>query len=572
MARDKDRRPVETAGLRRQAEEQLRTKTTTKPPVVDLAAAQRLLHELEVHQIELETQNAELHSAREELEHAHARYTELFDFAPLGYFILDQRGYIQQTNLVGAQLLGSERSLLDEQPFSRFIAEADGRLFFSSHLEMTLHGQGILCCELTLKKSDGSHFHGLLQSTTVKASESLGNHLLISIVDDTDNRKLRLKLQKTQNDLEETVATRTAELTRTNAQLLDKIAEHKQAKEELDQAFAQIKQLSERLQAENIHLQQEVTREHSFGEVIGQSRAMSAVFSQVEQVAAQNVTVLLLGETGTGKGLIAHAVHSRSARKHRPMITVNCAALPGNLIESELFGREKGAFTGAHAQQMGRFELADGGTIFLDEIGEMPLELQVKLLRVIQDGEFERLGSPRTIKVNVRIITASNRNLKEEISAGRFRQDLFYRLSVFPISIPPLRQRSNDIPLLVEYFVTKYNKKIGKNIDTITKETLSDLQAYQWPGNVRELENVIERAVITSQGSVLQIRDLLDSSEEVRDEQGIKQLADLEHDHILQVLEKTGWRIEGDKGAALLLGLNPSTLRARMRKFGLRRP
>jgi len=535
------------------------------------AEAQRLLHELEVHQIELEMQNAELRSIHEELEITHTKYADLFDFAPLGYFILDQSGWILQTNLIGAQLLGSNRNLLIKQPFCRFIEDVDSRLFFSNHLDMILRGQGILCCELNLKRSDGTCFHGLLQSTAVKASKSLGEHILLSLIDNTDNRTLRLKLQRSRIVLEETVLKRTSELVRINAQLVHEIEEHQQAKKELTEALVQIQELSERLQLENIQLHQEVSRKYAFGEVIGQSLAMSEVFSQVEQVAPQDATVLLLGETGTGKGLIAHAIHNRSARKQRPMITVNCAALPGNLIESELFGRERGAFTGAHAQQMGRFELADGGTIFLDEIGEMPLELQVKLLRVIQDGEFERLGSPRTTKVNVRVIAASNRNLKKEISAGRFREDLFYRLSVFPINIPPLRKRSNDIPLLVEYFVSKYNKRIGKKIDTVTKETLNLLQTYHWPGNVRELENVIERAIITSPGPVLQILDRFDTPPEMAGEQDVKALADLERDHILQILKKTGWRIEGEKGAALLLGINPSTLRARMRKFGLRR-
>jgi transcriptional regulator with GAF, ATPase, and Fis domain len=247
--------------------------------------------------------------------------------------------------------------------------------------------------------------------------------------------------------------------------------------------------------------------------------------------------------------------------------------MPSNLIESELFGREKGAFTGANARQIGRFELADHGTIFLDEIGEMPLELQSKLLRVIQDGEFERLGSPRSIKVNVRIIAASNRNLEEEIRAGRFREDLFYRLNVFPITIPPLRQRKEDIPLLVNHFVAKFNKKTGKKIVTVSQETLDALQEYHWPGNVRELESVIERAIITSQGTALQVLDRFDTFRKTGDVSGeeVKVLAELEQDHILQVLRKTAWRIEGQNGAALLLGLNPSTLRARMRKYGLRR-
>jgi len=331
--------------------------------------------------------------------------------------------------------------------------------------------------------------------------------------------------------------------------------------------------LKERLQAENVYLQQEVAREYNFGEIIGQSNAIAHVFSRIEQVAPQDATVLLLGETGTGKGVVARAIHSSSARKDRPMITVNCTAMPSNLIESELFGREKGAFTGANARQIGRFELADHGTIFLDEIGEMPLELQSKLLRVIQDGEFERLGSPRSIKVNVRIIAASNRNLEEEIRAGRFREDLFYRLNVFPITIPPLRQRKEDIPLLVNHFVAKFNKKTGKKIVTVSQETLDALQEYHWPGNVRELESVIERAIITSQGTALQVLDRFDTFRKIGDVSGeeVKVLAELEQDHILQVLRKTAWRIEGQNGAAVLLGLNPSTLRARMRKYGLHR-
>ena len=255
------------------------------------------------------------------------------------------------------------------------------------------------------------------------------------------------------------------------------------------------------------------------------------------------------------------------------MVTVNCTALPANLIESELFGREKGAFTGASARQMGRFELADGGTIFLDEIGEMPLDLQCKLLRVIQDGEFERLGSPRTIKVDVRIIAASNRNLEEEIKKGNFREDLYYRLNVFPITIPPLRARKDDIRLLVNFFVAKFNKKIGKRIETIPKEALEALENYDWPGNVRELESVIERATIISTGPSLRILDHFETPLKTSDTSGadLKALADLERDHIVHVLQKTNWRVEGKSGAAYILDMNPSTLRARMRKFGINR-
>ncbi|MBN2644282.1 MAG: sigma 54-interacting transcriptional regulator, partial [Desulfuromonadaceae bacterium] len=368
------------------------------------------------------------------------------------------------------------------------------------------------------------------------------------------------ELRRAQQELESLVNDRTEDLTAANRKLTQEIEERRTAETNLQSAFTEIKQLTEKLRVENIELKQVLTRGDDFSEIIGQSPAISYVFYRIDQVAPQDTTVLLHGETGSGKGLVARAIHRRSSRKDRPMITVNCTALPGNLIESELFGREKGAFTGAHARQLGRFELADGGTIFLDEIGEMPLELQVKLLRVLQDGEFERLGSPRTIKVDVRVIAASNRNLEEEIKAGRFREDLFYRLSVFPVTIPPLRQRSEDIPLLVNHFVAKYNRKTGKQISSVSKETLHALQDYHWPGNVRELESIIERAVITSPGNALQVQDRFETFRKP-ETQDVKALADLERDHILQVLQKTGWRIEGKNGAALLRGLNPSTLR-----------
>ena len=386
--------------------------------------------------------------------------------------------------------------------------------------------------------------------------------------------EVRLLHKKLENDgrlLEQTVEERTGDLLKSNVQLTQEIMERKKAEESLRGTYAEIKELKDRLQAENIYLEQEVARQHNFGEVIGQSTVLSCVFKQVEQVAPMNATVLLLGETGTGKGVVARAIHSSSNRKLRPLITVNCTTLPATLVESELFGRERGAFTGSDARQIGRFELADGGTIFLDEIGEMPMELQSKLLRVIQDGEFERLGSPRTIKTDVRIIAATNRNLEEEIRNGRFREDLYYRLNVFPITMPPLRLRTEDIPLLVNHFVAKFNKKIGKRIETVAKDTLAALQQYHWPGNVRELESVIERAVIVSQGSALQVLDRFDTFRKTEEPEGqeIKALVDLECDHILTVLKKTAWRIEGEKGAAGILGLNASTLRARMRKYGI---
>ncbi|MCG6202141.1 sigma-54-dependent transcriptional regulator [Psychromonas antarctica] len=384
-------------------------------------------------------------------------------------------------------------------------------------------------------------------------------------------RLLYKQLENNNNTLEETVQKRTAELSRTNLQLTEEIDERKKAEASLQGAYTQIKQLKDKFQAENVYLQQEVARQFNFDEIIGNSKLLSQVFLKVEQVAPMDATVLLLGETGTGKGVVARAIHSRSSRKKRPLITVDCTTLPATLIESELFGRERGAFTGSDSKQIGRFELADGGTLFLDEIGEMPLEMQAKLLRVIQDGEFERLGSSRTIKVDVRIIAATNRNLIDEVRNGKFREDLFYRLNVFPIILPPLRQRKEDISLLVNHFVAKFNKKIGKQIETVSKEALSVLQEHHWPGNVRELEGALERAVILSEGSSLQILDRFDTFKKLSpsEDSSVKALVELEHDHIVKVLQQTGWRIEGLKGAALILGLNPSTLRARMRKYGI---
>ena len=310
---------------------------------------------------------------------------------------------------------------------------------------------------------------------------------------------------------------------------------------------------------------------HRFEHILGQSDGLKYVLYRAEQVAPANTTVLILGETGTGKELIAFAIHDMSPRKERALITVNCAALPANLIESELFGREKGAFTGADTRQVGRFEVAHGSTICLDEIGELPLELQAKLLRVIQHNEFERLGSSHTIKVDVRIIATTNRDLEEEVRKGRFRQDLYYRLNVFPITVPPLRQRKEDIPLMVQAFIERYSRKLGKQITSIQKETMKVLQDYPWPGNVRELENIIERAVILCPGPVLQLTDKLEVSSPALSST-VRTLEETERNQIRKILSETRWHIEGKDGAAAILGLHPSTLRARMHKLGIVRP
>ena len=311
--------------------------------------------------------------------------------------------------------------------------------------------------------------------------------------------------------------------------------------------------------------------------IVGASDPMRYVMRQVEQVAPTNATVLLLGETGTGKELVARAIHQNSPRRHRSFIVVDCGALPATLIESELFGRERGAFTGAHTSQAGRFELANGGTVFLDEIGELPLALQPKILRVLQEGQVERLGAGRTTRVDVRVVTATNRNLNEEVRSGRFRRDLFYRLNVFPITLPTLRERRDDLPALVRYLVDRLGRDLGKPIAHIAPGTYQALERYDWPGNIRELENVLQQAIIVSHEGVLDLSAFVGESMQVETSprtppNGSRSLVDVERDHIQLVLETVGWRIEGVAGAAQVLGLRPSTLRTRMRKLGIQRP
>ena len=334
------------------------------------------------------------------------------------------------------------------------------------------------------------------------------------------------------------------------------------------QGELEIARLKEQLQADYSYLEEEIKLTHNFEHIIGDSNELKYVLLKVEKVAPSDTTVLILGETGTGKELIARAIHSSSHRRHRPLIKVDCAALAPTLIESELFGHEKGAFTGAQSRKIGRFELAHGSTLFLDEIGELPLELQTKLLRVVQEGEFERLGSSQTLKVDVRLIAATNRDLEEEVRQGRFREDLWYRLNVFPLTVPPLRQRQGDIPLLAKNFVNQFARKMGKKITTIPPEVFNALQQYTWPGNIRELENILERAVIHTTGPVLQLSERINESR-TSPEPSSQSLEAVERAHILHVLDQVGWKIEGKNGAAARLELNPGTLRSRLRKLGI---
>jgi formate hydrogenlyase transcriptional activator len=367
-------------------------------------------------------------------------------------------------------------------------------------------------------------------------------------------------------------------------------------------SYEEIAALKARLERENVYLQEEIHREHDFVEMVGASDGLLAVLAKVEQVAPTDSTVLILGETGTGKELIARAIHDKSTRKARPLVKVNCAAISAGLVESELFGHVKGAFTGAVERRIGRFQLADGGTIFLDEVGELPPETQVKLLRVLQEQEFEPVGSSRTQRVDVRVITATNRNLEALVRNGAFRDDLFYRLNVFPITVPPLRERRRDIPALVMFFLERYARRFGKRVESVSSETMDRLVRYAWPGNVRELQNLVERAVILARGPVLALdRDVLLAAADGEDPAVTPETAtteptasssasgrsaatgkapaagldtlleDVERRHIVAALEHARWVIDGPQGAARTLSIHPNTLRSRMRKLGIRR-
>jgi PAS domain S-box-containing protein len=374
--------------------------------------------------------------------------------------------------------------------------------------------------------------------------------------------------------------------------LIADVTDRKRSEQELRNALVEVQQLRMKLEADNVYLREEVSQTHRCGEMIGESKEIKKVFKQVEQVAPTEMTVLILGETGTGKELVARALHAQGSRNQRPLIKVNCAALPAELIESELFGHEKGAFTGAVARRVGRFELADGGTIFLDEVGELSLGLQPKLLRVLQEGEFERVGSGKTIKVDVRVIAATNRSLLQAVHDGRFRADLYYRLSVYPIEVPPLRERTEDIEVLAEAFLRESERALGKSFGKIPAVVIEALQDYSWPGNVRELENVISRAALISNVPRVQLPDdgwsghhtgrtgeftstgrsyTTPDGVNTEAEKAETTLDDVEKAYILSVLHQTNWRIEGPNGAALVLGMHPNTLRSRLSRLGIQK-
>ena len=518
---------------------------------------EQLINELEQLRKQIAENEAALNTEKlmiENLQKSEKRYHTVYTIAPLAFVTWDHDCKVTDWNDQAQNLFGWSREEVLGKVFFDFLVPESERTMVEEIVGKLLKGTlPSYAVNQNLTKSGETV---LCEWNNSMLYDSAGNvtEVISLALDITEKKRIEDVLRKT------------------NVELEQEVVEHKQTEEELRKALEEIEKLKEQLQADYTYLREEIKLEHNFNEIIGESNALKYVLFKIEQIANIDTTVLILGETGTGKELVARAIHNMSPRKNRPLVKVDCATLPPNLIESELFGHEKGSFTGSQERNIGRFELAHGSTIFLDEIGELPLELQSKLLRVIQDGEFERLGSSSSIKVDVRIIAATNRNLEKEIRKGNFRQDLWYRLNVFPITVPPLRQRVEDLHLLVNAFVNKFSKKIGKTIEKITQDNMNILKNYSWPGNVRELQNVIERAVINTQGSTLCLADKLESPLDVEvTTNRRKNLKIVEHDCIINVLEETNWKIEGKNGAAAILGLNPSTLRSRMRNLGIRR-
>ena len=490
----------------------------------------------------------------EALKKSEDRFRRIFDHSNDAILILDpSQDKILDVNPTACTMLGFSRDELMVTPVSAIHPKEMPK--FMAFAQSVLKNEKGWTDELSCLTKAGDCLPAEISASIIELE---GKTCMIAMVRDiTERKKAQRALQEANEMLEKRVAERTAELSKTNVSL--------------QEALSEVERLKNRLQAENTYLQEEIKVEHNFEDIISRSRGIKNVLRQVEQVASTDATVLILGETGTGKELLARAVHSISGRRDRPLVKVNCAAIPATLIESELFGHERGAFTGALSRKLGRFELADGGTIFLDEIGDLPLELQSKLLRVLQEGEFERLGNPRTTKVDVRVIAATNRDLEKEVAGGNFREDLYYRLNVFPITSPPLRERKDDVPLLVKHFLNKSCTKTGKCIDNVPQSVIGSLQAYHWPGNVRELENLIERGVIVSKGNRLELGDWLPKAASPGSSSRIATLEDNERQHIVSVLESTDWRVSGEKGAAKVLGMKPTTLESRMKRLGIKR-
>ncbi len=475
-----------------------------------------------------------------EIINAELRWRNLLENVQLIVLGIDQEKNISYVNPFFLELTGYEKGEIIKQPFINYIPEKD-RKTMSTRLEKVLGGEASIMNERQLS----------VVTRTGELREILWSNVLVSANGTSPAGTLSIG-----RDINEQVL---AEAGR-------------------DQAIRDLELLKQRLEEENISLKKMMQADHGFKEIIGKSNGLLYVLSKVQQVAQTDSTVLILGETGTGKELVAQAIHRESSRADKPFIRLNCAAIPADLVESELFGHEAGAFTNAINLRRGKFELAEGGTIFLDEISEMPLETQAKLLNVLQEKELERVGGSTTIPLDARVISATNRDLGNEVAEGRFRADLYYRLNVYPITIPPLRKRKEDIPLLLKHFIAAFNKKFGKNVEDVPPVIMDTLMQYDWPGNIREFQNILERAVITCTGPGLHLPEELRAvrnnnvnNSTAVDSDEILPLVDIERQHIFRALQKTDWQVSGLNGAARLLKMNPSTLRSRIKKLGLKK-
>jgi PAS domain S-box-containing protein len=506
---------------------------------------------------ELEDQVFKLEKAESRISDSEAKFRKVFEYAPFGAAMTDMDGKIVLANRAMCAMMGYPKSELENMHFSEFTHPDDQSPNIELFQKLVSNKIDHYNMEKKYVRKSGQAFWGSLAVILVKETRS-NETMIIGMVEDISRQKqVEEELKKHRDNLEAIVAERTSE----------------------------IRSLKDRLQAENIMLKQELADTHHYGTIIGQSVSIKSVISQIELVASTKSSVLIQGESGTGKELVAREIHKNSDRKAHAFIRVNCAAIPKELYESEFFGHVKGAYTGAVKDRVGRFEAADGGTIFLDEVGEIPLSLQTKLLRVLQEGEYERLGEERTRRVDVRVIAATNKKLKEEVKKKTFRDDLYYRLNVFPINIPPLKDRIDDIPLLASHFIEKLSKEMNLPKPQLTKANVLDLQAYDWPGNVRELENTIERAMILSRSKKLNFKAILEGEgililpdrhdSERLSVDGILSADDLhalERDNMVRALEQCNWKIYTDTGAAKLLGIKPTTLIERMKRMNINKP
>lgn len=505
----------------------------------------------------LEKQVSGLKVSEQSLQVSEAKFRKIFEYAPFGTVMADLKGNIILVNRVFCRMTGYEKDALERMHFARITHPDDQSPNLALFEKMISDEIDHYSMEKRYIRKSGEVFWASLAVIIVKDNRA-GEKMIIAMVEDiSEHKRIQAELQQHRDNLEMMVRERTSEIQR----------------------------LKDRLQAENTLLKQELADTHHYGTIIGRSRSMKHVMSQIELVSPTRSSVLVQGESGTGKELVAREIHKHGSRKAAPFIKVNCAAIPKELYESEFFGHVKGAYTGAVKDRTGRFEAADGGTLFLDEVGEIPLSLQSKLLRVLQEGEYERLGEERTRKVDVRVIAATNKNLKDEVRNKRFRDDLFYRLNVFPIHISPLRDRMDDIPLLASHFIGRLSKEMNRPATALTQANIMDLQSYDWPGNVRELENAVERALILSRSDRLSFQSILDAEEGaapfergeplVPPVDGIlsaKDLQALERENMIRALKHCKWKIYNSDGAAELLGIKPTTLIERMKRMDIKKP